>query len=903
MRLHRLTLRDVKGVRERTVDLPDEGVVVLEGPNEVGKTTMLEAFDALLRYKASSRAAEVRALQPVDRDEAPFVEAEFTVGSTRLRFAKRWLRQPSTTLHVLSGRPEQLTGDQAQQRVDALLQQHLDRTLFDALRYTQAGDGTVAPLVASTVLTEALDAAAGASQHADGADAILDAVEKEYRLYFTPTGRPTGDYRAAMTRHTQAQQDVVEAHRRVEEARELLDRHQAARRRVAEVEPRLAAAQAALEQAEDADARVELVVSAHREAVERSAQAQELHRAAERGVEQRRALAQEQQDLAASLARARAAQQQDARAAEVRGTASVAAEEELARAATAVEESTVALDEARAHADHLADVRELASVEELFAHTTALVGDLDRAREALPARPVTRETARGLRRLQDRYDALVAQHSAATPVVEVESLGASIEVTVGQRERGTAVGAGERGRVSVSHDTTVEIPGQARLRIFLHEEALGRASEIHGLQEQLAAALSDLGAADVDGVDALADATEAAESAVRERQGELGALLRPFGAAVAAEAARGAVPGAIDERVELARRRVREHRQGLGDRPGQAEQGEALPSDEPAARAAVDRATAALRAARERHRAAGSVAATTRQEVAALTRRLDHAQGRIDADSARWEALGQHLASVRAERPDDQLVADAQAWAERARAAAVQVSQAEAALVAADVAAVRAALSRARDEVQSAAAERDDARAALHTLAGQVEMVAGEGRQELYDLAVADLGDAERELRAVDRRARAARHLRESLTQHRDAAHRLYVRPYTQAIEQLGQRVYGPSFRVTVAEDLSLAARTVDGVTVPYAQLSGGAKEQLGILARLAVARLVDPEHGVPVVIDDALGYSDPVRLRQMSQVLGAADGDAAGVQVILLTCTPERYASIPHVRTVRLTA
>jgi len=38
-------------------------------------------------------------------------------------------------------------------------------------------------------------------------------------------------------------------------------------------------------------------------------------------------------------------------------------------------------------------------------------------------------------------------------------------------------------------------------------------------------------------------------------------------------------------------------------------------------------------------------------------------------------------------------------------------------------------------------------------------------------------------------------------------------------------------------------------------QLSGGAKEQLGILARLAGAALVAKEDAVPILIDDALGF------------------------------------------------
>ena len=59
----------------------------------------------------------------------------------------------------------------------------------------------------------------------------------------------------------------------------------------------------------------------------------------------------------------------------------------------------------------------------------------------------------------------------------------------------------------------------------------------------------------------------------------------------------------------------------------------------------------------------------------------------------------------------------------------------------------------------------------------------------------------------------------------------------------------------------------------------------------------------MPVVIDDALGYSDPQRLRQMGQVLGSSTDGDNDVQVILLTCTPQRYAAIPSAHTVRLEA
>lgn len=156
------------------------------------------------------------------------------------------------------------------------------------------------------------------------------------------------------------------------------------------------------------------------------------------------------------------------------------------------------------------------------------------------------------------------------------------------------------------------------------------------------------------------------------------------------------------------------------------------------------------------------------------------------------------------------------------------------------------------------------------------------------------------ELAAVHRRARAARQLHETLVRHREAAHRAYVRPYQEEIRRLGRTVYGASFDVDVAEDLTISSRTLEGTTVPFDQLSGGAKEQLGILSRLAVAGLVESGSGVPVIIDDALGYTDPERLQRVSTVFS---GPGEHTQVVLLTCTPERYRRLDGATTIRLTA
>ena len=78
-----------------------------------------------------------------------------------------------------------------------------------------------------------------------------------------------------------------------------------------------------------------------------------------------------------------------------------------------------------------------------------------------------------------------------------------------------------------------------------------------------------------------------------------------------------------------------------------------------------------------------------------------------------------------------------------------------------------------------------------------------------------------------------------------------------------------------------------DGATE---QLSTGAKEQLGLIVRLAAAAMVSKEGGVPLVLDDALGSTDQGRIEAMGAVLRIA---SQGMQTIILTCAPERYVHV----------
>ena len=93
-----------------------------------------------------------------------------------------------------------------------------------------------------------------------------------------------------------------------------------------------------------------------------------------------------------------------------------------------------------------------------------------------------------------------------------------------------------------------------------------------------------------------------------------------------------------------------------------------------------------------------------------------------------------------------------------------------------------------------------------------------------------------------------------------------------------------------LSEELKVQARSRNGETVAFDALSGGAKEQLSILTRFAIAQLVSSEP-VPVVIDDALGSTDSQRLQLMAALFTKA---GKTTQVIVLTCMPQRYSWVP---------
>src|SRR3954447_24304184 len=185
MKLHRLVLRNYRGIDHRDIEFPDRGVVVVSGANEIGKSSMIEALDLLLEAKDRSTKKEVKQVKPTHVDEGAEVMAVISTGPYRFEYLKRFHKRPETRLTVLSPRREQLTGDEAHERVQAILAETVDTELWRAQRVLQSGSTAPVDLSSCDALARALDMAAGPAVTLSGSEPVLiDRIDAEFRQYF-----------------------------------------------------------------------------------------------------------------------------------------------------------------------------------------------------------------------------------------------------------------------------------------------------------------------------------------------------------------------------------------------------------------------------------------------------------------------------------------------------------------------------------------------------------------------------------------------------------------------------------------------------------------------------------------------------------------------------------------------
>src|SRR4051812_40094146 len=89
MRLHSVTLRQYRVHRDLTVEF-DGARTLIGGPNESGKSTLVEAIHRAFFLKAKGESAQHRAMVSTIHGGHPEVEVEFQAGGDTYQLKKRF---------------------------------------------------------------------------------------------------------------------------------------------------------------------------------------------------------------------------------------------------------------------------------------------------------------------------------------------------------------------------------------------------------------------------------------------------------------------------------------------------------------------------------------------------------------------------------------------------------------------------------------------------------------------------------------------------------------------------------------------------------------------------------------------------------------------------------------------
>jgi len=872
MRLQRIRLRSYRGVDDADIRFDPHGVTVIEGDNEVGKTSLAEALRLACDFPDNSQAQVIANIQPKGLDVGPSVELELTTGGYQVSLRKQWLRENMTELRVNGRTTEQLSGRGAHDRLKQILSETVDEELWDVLRLAQGGRVT---LPSFTGLATALDKAAAGTESSDQSDSLADRIEMERLRFWTPTGK------VPMDRERKAQ-EVNDARERVNE---LLAQLEDVELNVARYEESAALAVQFGRQRMAADQRLQRVERdlAQTEKIEREAerwdavvkQTQSERDLRSEQLSARDRLISRQTTLTTSLT------DQSATASDAQAKVQVA-QERLERAEAILASAREnAFQRERDHAvvaTHLTHLRLQSELDELRSRHARLLEAMQSFTDAdsvVQRSAVDDEVLSRVEEAERSHDLANSAVQSAAFTVETAALQSlTLEVNgVSQALRREQV------HVEIVEDQLELLIGEfARVRISASTDARALADKRDRAREAYDAVRREAGVTNVAAARIANRQLHDAEAERREAQAQISRELN------------GLSVEQLESDIAAHIEKVDGHQPDLS-LPNNIEEAESILAERKIeldqAQAIVDEENQNFRNTSEtRHRAeitAGALAKDRAQTATQL--------GEVEAT----------LATARSEASDDILrteLSKAVAAAEEAQQAS---SETRDKLEAADPALLRGQREKAQTERDRASAQQEAQQRNQDELRGGLNQRGSMGLQTRLDEAQQRYAAVQRDYNRITQQAKAVELLSTVFAAHRQSARNRHSEPFQEKIQQLGSLVFGDSFKVEMDEELVVTSRTLDGTTLPVDQLSIGAQEQLGVICRLACAALVSPhDGGAPLIIDDALGWSDPDRLARMGEVFATAANEHC--QVILLTCMPGRYAAVPNATVRTLT-
>ena len=876
MKLLRLRLADYRGIDESEVRFGAQGLTIVEGPNEVGKTCLSEAIRLLFDYLDSSKHRNIKAIKPVTRDVGPEIELEAESGPCVFTYFKRFHKKPETTLTITTPTPENHTGREAHERAEKILRETIDIALWKALCIHQGEAVQQADLSNQTSLSVALDTVAGGHQADPREESLFDMVRKQYGRYFTERGGERKELQEAQEALEKGATGVASLERQIRDLEKDIVR---AAELAGELE-RLKIQEEDLRgdvsrytKSLDEIMALETALETARLKLE---SAQKSENAALRDMEVR-------QDLIDEVSRAGKAHAE----LDDSSTASTAlvknAENELEKTqsdATKAEarrkEAESLLNLHRADSDYFNNKLHLEQM-------TERKDRIDRAREKaasadewLAGNSINEDILKRIQKAERSLITAQAKLDTGAPTILLRGL-ADFDFQLDGEH--TTISEDEELSLSVSDRVRVTIPGSLKMEMTAGSSSSDLSRKVEEATQKLNAICNVAGVSNADEARQSYDARREAQKSIARQKDIENENLRDL------------------TYEELERKVV-----GLG---------KSVPAY-PAARIREPELPATLEAAKKKLRSAEIDLEKTdkaweeaRRKLAAARKvrdglRARHQQVRVKLD-LKAEELNRaedELARSRKIIADDDLESEHSKFAKLVHTEEEQVKGAAADLRDKEPDRIRALAETAKGSLETAQKKRAEAQEEATEVRTRLKIFGEEGLHEKLHAAQSHLDHTTQDNAAILRRAKAAQLLYVTMSEERDKARRTYVAPLKEKIERLGRLVFNNSFEVEITEDLSIASRAMDGSNVPFESLSGGTKEQLSLISRLACAMTVSKDGGASLILDDALGYTDPERLKLMGAVLAKAGKEC---QIIILTCVPDRYNNVGEATVVRL--
>lgn len=197
--------------------------------------------------------------------------------------------------------------------------------------------------------------------------------------------------------------------------------------------------------------------------------------------------------------------------------------------------------------------------------------------------------------------------------------------------------------------------------------------------------------------------------------------------------------------------------------------------------------------------------------------------------------------------------------------------------------------------LESAIEQRAELRTSLKTenarLSERIEINDGAGIDEAIEHTQRELEQATQERNHLEREIAVLDLLRDTLRAAEIEAKERYLAPVINRVRPYLQMLF-PNAEIKMDEDLNITGMSRrEGYEEPFEHLSMGTQEQIAVLVRLAFAEmLIDQGTPAAVVLDDALAFSDDYRMQLMFDILSHA---AQRVQIVVFTCREQIFEGL----------